>query len=504
MDSSVARRNFLIYSALSTVLTGVSISNVIHHKPNFYSLLILLSHGIHILVLSNFFIVVLILLGKVLQMLLFGELRLIEREHVYERSWLNLMNLLMAIAIFRDVNNLLMGILVLSLLFLKIFHWILVDRIQYVFQTQTSIKGIVFQRTTLTLFLFLAFDYWMVKGCIESSFSGTPDLYVIFGFDFALLFFDLFEEFGKSVLNISEIWYLNNHEDEDVWEFKAILLKTFEISLSVVKLLAILFNVFILIGPLRMPVTVMRESYVTVSNLIGQISDLIRYRRASRELDKKLLNATLADFERDDTCIICRDEMSVDVPKSTRLYPKKLNCGHVIHLGCLKSWMERSESCPLCRSPVFSLDGNGNIVNANNDEQQQEQNEQEEREERNQEIVEEPAPRPRWRRAIDTVFRGNREANNEPVNSSTESVAEEIYHAEVNEPTITLPSNSIILPPDWFIFPLDLSRSQSTGSVNGQVYDVTLNPTTVGTVMMRYPAREETNYFPTPDHDDEA
>lgn len=35
-----------------------------------------------------------------------------------------------------------------------------------------------------------------------------------------------------------------------------------------------------------------------------------------------------------------------------RSRPKKLPCGHVLHLGCLKSWLERQQVCPTCRRPV--------------------------------------------------------------------------------------------------------------------------------------------------------
>lgn len=37
-----------------------------------------------------------------------------------------------------------------------------------------------------------------------------------------------------------------------------------------------------------------------------------------------------------------------------RIRPKKLPCGHILHLGCLKSWLERQQVCPTCRRPVAS------------------------------------------------------------------------------------------------------------------------------------------------------
>lgn len=31
---------------------------------------------------------------------------------------------------------------------------------------------------------------------------------------------------------------------------------------------------------------------------------------------------------------------------------KKLPCGHFFHVHCLRSWLERQQTCPTCRAPV--------------------------------------------------------------------------------------------------------------------------------------------------------
>lgn len=46
--------------------------------------------------------------------------------------------------------------------------------------------------------------------------------------------------------------------------------------------------------------------------------------------------------------------------KNKNKKPKRLPCGHILHLSCLKNWMERSQTCPICRLPVF--DEKGNVV----------------------------------------------------------------------------------------------------------------------------------------------
>lgn len=90
-------------------------------------------------------------------------------------------------------------------------------------------------------------------------------------------------------------------------------------------------------------------------------------------MNAKYEDASVEDIQREDTCIICREEMrpwSVTNPQAPpvapgalpparqaatnneRSRPKKLPCGHILHLGCLKSWLERQQVCPTCRRSV--------------------------------------------------------------------------------------------------------------------------------------------------------
>lgn len=51
----------------------------------------------------------------------------------------------------------------------------------------------------------------------------------------------------------------------------------------------------------------------------------------------------------DNTCIICREEMT---PVSGA---KKLPCNHIFHANCLRSWFQRQQSCPTCRTDILGL-----------------------------------------------------------------------------------------------------------------------------------------------------
>jgi E3 ubiquitin-protein ligase synoviolin len=120
----------------------------------------------------------------------------------------------------------------------------------------------------------------------------------------------------------------------------------------------------------------MRDLFMTTRSFVKRLTAFLRYRRATQDMNKRYEDATVEDIQREDTCIICREEMrpwSVTNPRpppadpeappparpprpatpaNERSRPKKLPCGHILHLGCLKSWLERQQVCPTCRRPV--------------------------------------------------------------------------------------------------------------------------------------------------------
>ena len=74
----------------------------------------------------------------------------------------------------------------------------------------------------------------------------------------------------------------------------------------------------------------MRDLYLTFRNFRSRISDFLRYRQVTARMDR-FPDASAADLARcDGVCIICREDM---VPGALN---KRLRCGHVFHLHCLR------------------------------------------------------------------------------------------------------------------------------------------------------------------------
>lgn len=108
-----------------------------------------------------------------------------------------------------------------------------------------------------------------------------------------------------------------------------------------------------------LPIHIMRDLFMTTRSFVKRLGALLRYRQALRDMNK-YPDATQEELSREDTCIICREEMhpwdAANPGQVERSRPKKLPCGHILHFGCLKSWLERQQVCPTCRSSVV-VDG---------------------------------------------------------------------------------------------------------------------------------------------------
>ncbi|KAH3668112.1 hypothetical protein OGAPHI_001866 [Ogataea philodendri] len=344
---------FALYALLSSAMAAYMVYDALLERPNYYSAGMKMCRGPHLMAIGNWLLVMAITVGKLLQVLLFGELRIIEMEHIYERSWFMITNMLMTVAVHRKENTLLLGVLASGLLFMKCFHWILEDRLEMLIQQKRTLRSTVFNRNIAVLVLFIYLDNKIVRSCINRSFIHSADVFLIFGLDFFVVYLNILDSTWNFALNLIELIYLNRNPEEDAWESKIWLSKIGSFILNLIKGVSVLFLFVGLIYAHRLPVNFARDMYTSIARLVKQFKDILYLVKAARNLKNNVLNASESDLERDDICIICRDDMEIIADKNHRMAPKKLHCGHVLHYGCLKSWLGRSHVCPTCRRNVF-------------------------------------------------------------------------------------------------------------------------------------------------------
>ncbi|KAH7687695.1 autocrine motility factor receptor protein [Dioscorea alata] len=86
-----------------------------------------------------------------------------------------------------------------------------------------------------------------------------------------------------------------------------------------------------------------------VSTVVKLVKGYIKMWKALNSLNGALPDATYEELcAYDDECAICRGPMA---------RAKKLQCNHLFHLGCLRSWLDQgltdAYACPTCRRPLF-------------------------------------------------------------------------------------------------------------------------------------------------------
>lgn len=93
-----------------------------------------------------------------------------------------------------------------------------------------------------------------------------------------------------------------------------------------------------------MPLHIVRDLWTSYVNLKRRLIIFNKYRKLTANMNERFPDATndeLAACEH--TCIICRDGMEAG---------KKLPCGHIFHLECLRLWLQHQQSCPTCRAEI--------------------------------------------------------------------------------------------------------------------------------------------------------
>ena len=137
------------------------------------------------------------------------------------------------------------------------------------------------------------------------------------------------------------------------WEAKSVYLFYVDLTADFFKLSTYSLFFFLILTFYGLPLNILRDVYITLRSFLGKLRDLRRFRQATADMETKYPDATKEEVERGDaTCIICREEMEwkekEERAKQVGLNqtPKKLGCGHIFHFHCLRSWLERQQSCP--------------------------------------------------------------------------------------------------------------------------------------------------------------
>ncbi|KAH8727230.1 hypothetical protein GQ44DRAFT_612324 [Phaeosphaeriaceae sp. PMI808] len=394
-----------LYVTGSAVMANVVLLRAYYERPNFYSAAVYISQSTgSLMFLVNLMLIVAGIFGYGLQRLFYGPLRPIETEQLYDKAWFAVSETLLAMTIFRDDIGIWFFTMFLCLLAGKVWQWIGEGRVEFLEQQPPANPKLFHARLASSLLLSVAFDIFMMQYCVDSILSDSrPGVMVMFGFEYVLLAIASISTLLRYTLSLVELFITHrqekakeearrvareqatplvgdeqtqtptendddNDDDEgDVpgWEEKGRWVFYLDLTTDFVKSVVYLGFFMILMTFYGIPIHIMRDLFMTIRSFIKRVNDFVQYRNATRDMNTRYPDATAEELERENTCIVCREEMRAWVQPGAqngrrmdeRQRAKKLPCGHVLHFSCLRSWLERQQVCPTCRRPVLAQPG---------------------------------------------------------------------------------------------------------------------------------------------------
>ena len=384
-----------------------------------------------------------------MQRILYGPLRPIEVEQLYEKAWFAVTETCLAMTIFREEVGGWFVVMFISLLIGKVWGWIGEGRVEILEQQPPQNPRLFHARLSTSLCISILFDMFMLSYCVQTiRQQARPNMMVMFAFEFAVLAVTSLSTFARYTISLYEAAVIKQQTmvrlqerrvellreererererarararatdgntnaentsrventsieeelealDVDVpgWEDKGRFVFYLDLATGMPLYLAdyrrilmtLLTDFFKLTLYLTffcvlcmfygMPIHIIRDVAMTIKSFYKRITDFIKYRHATKDMNDRYPDATAEEIAREDTCIICRepmrpwgatagqdDETASGRTESERqannsderLRPKKLPCNHILHFACLRSWLERQQNCPTCRQPVL-------------------------------------------------------------------------------------------------------------------------------------------------------
>uniref|UniRef100_A0A8D2ZEU7 Autocrine motility factor receptor a n=2 Tax=Scophthalmus maximus TaxID=52904 RepID=A0A8D2ZEU7_SCOMX len=313
-------------------------------------LLYLLSDSVFIWVMVNSACCVLLLVAKLIQRVVFGPLRVSEKQQLKEKFW----NFLFYKFIFvfgvlnvQTLEEVVIWWLWFSVMvFLHLLVQLCSDRFEYLsFSPATPLSG--HARVLLLLVMLLSCCAGLAALCSRLARSQGRHTAAFMAAECMLVTIRT-----THVIYSIHLWDVNQAGG---WEKKSSCVYYTDLLMELLSLgLDLLHHTHMLLFSniwLSMASLVV---FMQLRFLLLEVQKRIRrhrnYLRVLHNMETRFPVATTDELSaNNDDCAICWDAMSA---------ARKLPCGHLFHSSCLRSWLEQDTSCPTCRTSL-NIGGEG-------------------------------------------------------------------------------------------------------------------------------------------------
>jgi len=304
MSSLLGRFRSLLMTMASLGLTTLVVCNAWYQRQQFYPSVVYITKSnpsMAVIYVQAFVFV--ILFGKLMRKIFFGRLRAAEFEHLLERSWYAVTETCLAFTVFKDDFSPKFVALFTLLLFLKSFHWLAEDRVDFM-ERSPSITALFHVRVILLALILALVDVQFIVHAYGSTVSKGPSVQLVFGFEYAVLLTIVANTVAKYVLHGIDLY------SENPWENKAVFMLYTELAIGFVKVVLYVVFIGIMIRIYTLPLFAVRPMYLTMRAFKKAFNDVILSRRAINNMNMYYPDATEEELRNtDNVCIICREEM---------------------------------------------------------------------------------------------------------------------------------------------------------------------------------------------------
>ncbi|XP_073119015.1 E3 ubiquitin protein ligase RIN2 [Henckelia pumila] len=255
------------------------------------------------------------------------------------------------------------------LCFLKMFQAIARDRLERLNASPSATPGTYFRVYSALLLVFILDVLWILL-CLTIYNVTSSSISLLLFFEPSSIGFETLQAIVVHGFQLLEIWLHHSAVDGancrlskifdisptgSLEEWKGVLIRNLGFFLDIMTLLMALAH-YLYIWWLHgmafhlVDAILFLNIRALLSATVKRVRGFIKLRIALGTLHGALPDATSEDLRAyDDECAICREPMAK---------AKKLPCGHLFHLACLRSWLDQglseSYSCPTCRKPLFT------------------------------------------------------------------------------------------------------------------------------------------------------
>ena len=328
---------FRTYILLSTLALISLVYHAYSTRKQFYpTIQYLVSSKLCFVVVGNLLLAVAMSGARFVKTLFFGNLREVEAELIVEKAKYAVIETCLALTIFRSELTPSVVSLFASLIFLKLMHKLSKLRLEYLEQI-APVPTLMVVRMGFLLTALLITDVVGLYLSVHSIVKKGRSVIILFAFEFGLLLVYTTNLLLKFILTLLDVYLPNGLQT------RGLLSMIIDVVCEAIKFatyIALFGMIFVYYG---LPFHLIRDVWSAFHSFQRRLLSFIRYLQLTQNLDQRFPDASEEEIREAGTCLVCREELSQGSSC------KKLRCGHIFHLHCLRMWLQHQQSCPLCR-----------------------------------------------------------------------------------------------------------------------------------------------------------